>query len=101
MTMPALGAAHRIEIHSPDGAAALELECRLASLGPTAVCRHERWLVELAGVHDVDEIDAEVRLWLRHIGTPATTVEVDGSPSTVEAEPRRQRHRATHADFIG
>lgn len=100
MTASTLGTAHTIEVEAPDGAAALELERRLVSLRPTAVCRHERWLVDLDGVHSVEEVEAEVRAWLRHVGAAAVTVRVDGRPLTVAAGSRRGR-RATHADFIG
>lgn len=100
MTMPALGTAHRIEIEAPDGAAALELEHRLFSLRPTAICKHEHWLVDLAGVHRVEDVEAEVGAWLRGIGAATTTLRVDGRPVMVAAAPRRRR-RATHADFIG
>jgi hypothetical protein len=89
-----------MEIDAPDGAAALELERRLVALRPTALCSHERWHVDLAGVHSVEDVEAEVRTWLRQIGTAAATVRVDGRPVTLAAEPRR-RHRASHADFIG
>lgn len=100
MASQTLGTAHTVEVDAPDGAAALELERRLVALRPTAVCRHERWLVDLAGVHDVEDVEAEVRAWLRHIGAAAATVRVDGRPLTVTTG-LRHRHRATHADFIG
>lgn len=100
MTSTTLGTAHTLQIEAPDGAAALELERRLVSLRPTAVCRHERWLVDLDGVHSVEDVEAEVRTWLRQIGSEAATIRVDGRPVTVAAE-RHHRRRATHADFIG
>lgn len=100
MTSTALGRAHRIEICAPSGAAAMELERRLASLEPTAVCRHGRWVVDLGGVHSVEAIEAEIEAWLHHVGAAATTMNVDGRPTTVEVS-RRGRHRATNADFSG
>lgn len=93
-----LGTAHRVEIEAPDGAAALELERRLTALSPTALCHHDRWLVDLAGVHSVEDVKAEVRTWLRQTGVPATTIRVDGEAIRLVIEPR---HRPTHADFIG
>lgn len=100
MTSTTLGTAHTLEIEAPDGAAALELERRLVTLRPTAICRHERWLVDLAGVHSVEDVEAEVRTWLRQIGSAAATIRIDGRPVTVAAEPRH-RHRPTHGHFIG
>jgi len=100
MTSSALGTAHTVDIEAPDGAAALELEHRLFWARPTAICRHDRWFVDSAGIHDVEEVEAEVRGWLRLIGAATTTVRVDGRAVTLAAEPR-QRHRATHANFIG
>ena len=100
MTSNALGTAHRIEIRAPNGAAAVALERRLASLGPTAVCRHGRWVVELDGVHSVDAVQVEVKAWLVEIGAAATTMVVDRRLLTLEVE-RRGRHRATNASFSG
>jgi hypothetical protein len=97
-----LGTAHKVEVEAPDGAAALELEHRLYALRPTAVFRRGRWIVDLPGVHSVEEVESEVRDWLRLIGAPATTMRVDGRPRTVLPEPRlRSPHRSSHADFIG
>lgn len=100
MTCTELGTAHRIEVHAPNGVAAIGLEQRLASLGPTAVCRHGRWVVELDGIHSVEAVEAEVTAWLAEIGAVVTTVFVDRQPLTVEAEPHG-RHRATNASFSG
>jgi hypothetical protein len=95
-----LGTAHRIEIDAPDGPAALELEQRLFALRPTAVLRRGRWVVDLAGVHSVAAVEADVRDWLRLIGAGATTMRVDGDPHSVVAK-RRSGHRPSNADFIG
>jgi hypothetical protein len=100
MTAPARGIAHSIEIDAPDGPAAFELEHRLEPLRPTTICKHDRWLVDLAGVHRVDQVEMEIRGWLRQIGAAETSVCVDGRPGIVAAEARR-RHRAPNADFIG
>jgi len=100
MTSTALGTAHSIEIRAPDGAAAVALERRLASLEPTAVCRHGRWVVELDGVHSVEAIQAEVSDWLLHVGAAATTMVVDRRPHTVQAVGSGW-HRASNADFSG
>jgi len=95
-----LGTAHKVEVEAPDGAAALELEHRLYALRPTAILRRGRWVVDLPGVHSVEDVEAEVKDWLRLIGAAATTVRVDGDPQTVVSG-RRSRHRPSHADFIG
>lgn len=92
--------AHKVEIEAPDGAAALELEHRLAALRPTAVLRRDQWVVDLGGVHSVEDVAVEVKDWLRLIGAGATTMRVDGRPRTVMPE-TRSRHRPSHADFIG
>jgi hypothetical protein len=95
-----LGTAHKVEIEAPDGPAALELEHRLAALRPTAVLRDDRWVVDLGGVHSVEDVAAEVKDWLRLIGAGVTTMRVDGRPRSVMSDVR-SRHRHTHADFIG
>ena len=95
-----LGTTHHVEVDAPDGAAALELEQRLAELRPTAILRQGRWFVDLPGVHSVDSVEADVRDWLRLIGAGATTLRVDGRPHTVVPN-RPSRHRASHSDFIG
>jgi len=97
---PMLGTAHKVEVEAPDGAAALELEHRLYALHPTAVFRRGRWVVELPGVHSVDDVAFEVKEWLRLIGARATTMQVDGRPLWVLPE-TLPRHRASNADFIG
>ena len=63
-----LGTAHKVEVEAPDGAAALELEHRLYALHPTAVFRRGRWVVDLPGVHSVEDVASEVKEWLRLIG---------------------------------
>lgn len=95
-----LGTAHTVEVDAPDGAAALELERRLFALGPAAILRRGRWIVDLRGVHSVESVEADVEDWLRLIGAGATTMRVDGCPHTVAAKPRAG-HRPSHADFIG
>ena len=95
-----LGTAHKVEVEAPDGAAALELVHMLYDLRPTAVLRRGRWVVDLAGVHSVDAVEAEVKNWLRLIGAGAVTMRVDGLPQTVLSG-SRSRHRPSHADFIG
>ena len=95
-----LGTAHKVEVEAPDGAAALELEHRLYALRPTAILRCGRWVVDLPGVHSVEDVESEVQNWLRLIGAKGATMRVDGRPHTVMPEPR-SAHRSTHADFIG
>jgi hypothetical protein len=92
--------AHKVEVEAPDGAAALELEHRLAALRPAAAFRRDRWVVDLGGVHSVEDVAAEAKDWLRLIGANVTTMHVDGYPRTIVSE-RHFRHRSLHADFIG
>jgi hypothetical protein len=92
--------AHKVEVEAPDGAAALELEHRLYALRPTAILRRGRWVVDLPGVHSIEEVEAEVKDWLRLLGAGATTMRVDGRPRSVVPD-RRSGHRPSHADFIG
>ena len=95
-----LGTAHKVEVEAPDGAAALELEHRLYACRPTAILRRGRWVVDLPGIHSVEDVEVEVKDWLRQLGAGATTMRVDGHPLTVAADVR-SRHRPSHADFIG
>lgn len=93
----------QLQIDAPDGAAALELERRLAHLNPTTLCRHDRWMVEVDTADALSEIQGVVAGWLRELGEAETTVRVDGHPVHVEAEarPPLRRHRATNASFVG
>lgn len=95
-----LGTTHKVEVEAPDGAAALELEHMLYALHPTAVFRRGGWVVELPGVHSVEDVSFEVKHWLRLIGAQATTMHVDGRPKWILQE-TLSRHRSSHADFIG
>lgn len=92
-----------LQIEAPDGAAALELERRLAHLNPTTLGRHGRWMVEVDTGDALSEIQGVVGGWLRELGEPSTTIHVDGHPVRVDAEARLplRRHRATNASFIG
>ena len=92
---------YRIAIAAPDGAAALELERRLAHLSPSTVAHRDSWVVDLPAAPDPGEVDAVVERWLGEIGEPSTLVLVDGDPHVVDAAKPRKRHRATHAAFIG
>lgn len=100
MTTLTLDTGHKIEIEAPDGAAALELERRLAHLAPTAKSWHDRWLVDLTDVESVEGVVAEARTWLRQMGIASTMVGVDGRRTTLVPRPRG-RHRAINEDFIG
>ena len=92
---------YRVAIEAPDGAAALELERRLAHLDPTTVAHHDAWVVDIPATSDPGEVEAVVAHWLADIGEPTTLVRVDGEPHPVRAPAPRKRHRATHAQFIG
>jgi hypothetical protein len=91
---------HRVAIEAPAGAAALELERRLAHLkpSPAAVCYRGAWIVDVQAVTDLDELDAVVGGWLRDVGFASSVVLVDGSAHIVTAG---RSHRATNAAFIG
>jgi hypothetical protein len=95
--------AHLVEIEAPDGAAALELERRLAHLTPTTVARSGRWSVEVPAAPNAEELEVVVREWLDEIGSSRTTIRVDGRKLSISGRyaERRARHRATHADFVG
>ncbi len=92
-----------VEIDAPDGAAALDLEHRLAHLAPTAISRGTRWHVEVRDVVSPDELEVVVRDWLCDLGDPSTTMRVDGEEHVIPATTHRQRgwHAATNDDFIG
>jgi len=76
----------RIRIHAPDAEAALALESRLAQDGVSAGVR-DVWTVELesTALH-LEEIEAEVRRWLRELRLASTLVTVAGRDRTVEIE---------------
>jgi hypothetical protein len=81
-----------IEIEAPDGHAALELEYRLAHLAPTTVGHDGRWLVELdADTDALDEIEGAVAGWLRGIGEPTATVNIDGRTVCINTPRIRRR----------
>ena len=92
---------YRVAIEAPDGAAALELERRLAHFGPSTVAHHDAWLVDVPAAPDPGEVEAVVEHWLAEMGEPSTLVRVDGEPHVVRAPAPHKRHRATHATFIG
>ena len=80
-----------VEIGAPDGAAALDLEHRLWHLGPISIERGRRWYVEVPAVDDADEIIPIVRHWLRDVGEPTTTMQVDGRQPVVVTRAGRAR----------
>jgi len=83
-------AAHRIAIAAPDGSAALELEKRLAHLGPSTVSHRGVWVVDIPAAPDPGEIEAVVQRWLGDIGSPTAMLRIDGVPHLVSS-PRRPR----------
>jgi hypothetical protein len=95
--------AHLVEIDAPDGAAALELERRLSHLAPTTVARSGHWSVEVPAAPSTDELEVVIREWLDQVGSPATTMRVDGRKCSVRGRRASHptRHRATHRDFVG
>ena len=97
---PALVTPHKVEIHAPDGAAALVLERRLVDLSPTARMRDGRWVVDVPVVRDVPLLESEVCEWLRQIGFDQTTLRIDDHDVTVYST-RHIGHRSSHWDFIG
>jgi hypothetical protein len=85
-------------VEAPDGAAALELEHRLARLGPATIAENDGWRVT---VHDADleAVEREVMRWLRLIGTESTVVQA-GTREFHVSRPSRM-HVPSHGDFIG
>jgi hypothetical protein len=93
---------HIVAVEAPDGAAALELERRLAHVAPAAVARADSWWVEIPAAPGLTELEAVVRDWLDDIGTATTTMMVDGRRVPVSGRrTRRVRRRTMHSDFIG
>lgn len=81
-----MASCRHVEIDAPDGHAALELEYRLARLNAITVGHEGHWLVEIEADTDaVDEIEDEVGRWLKGIGEPEATVNIDGRTVCVPA----------------
>ncbi|HEY8645627.1 MAG TPA: hypothetical protein VIL77_07105 [Gaiellaceae bacterium] len=99
--MPATTSAYDIEIDATDGAAAIDLEIRLAHLTPTTIGRGNDWIVEIPGPANVEAIEAVVREWLDDLGQPATTIRADGRMLRIEGHHARKPHRAPNRNFIG
>jgi hypothetical protein len=82
----------RIEIATPDAAAAFALERRLAHFAPVTVGTAAGWSVEFADREDrSDQIEAIVREWLRAEHLEATTVRTGGHTRTVDRTPSAER----------
>ncbi len=92
-----------IEVDAPDGAAALELERRLAHLSPTTIGHGTHWIVEIPCAESPEELEVVVREWLEDLGEQSTTLRIDGRELRVSGRyaEHRAHHHATHADFIG
>ena len=101
--MPATTAAvAAIEVEATDGAAALELERRLAHLSPTSIGRGDRWIVEIPAVPMPEEVEAVVRRWIDDLGLPGATMRIDGRELHITRNgKKRGTHRASHGEFIG
>jgi len=99
--MPATTSAYDIEIDATDGAAAIDLEVRLAHLTPTTIGSGNDWIVEIPGPADVEAIEAVVRSWLDDLGETATTMRAAGRVLRIEGRRARKPHRAPNYDFIG
>ena len=99
--MPATTSVFDIEVDAADGAAAIDLECRLSHLTPTAVGRGEDWIVEIPGPANPEEVRAVVRQWLDDLGQSATTMRVDGHVLRIERHRVPAAQRVMHHDFIG
>jgi hypothetical protein len=93
---------HLVEIEAPDGAAALELERRLAHLTPTTVAHAGRWSVEVPAAESPDELEVVVREWLDEIGSATTTMRVNGRKVSISGRyaEHRTRSRLTRGDFV-
>jgi hypothetical protein len=96
--MAAVPVAYRIAVEAPDGAAALELERRLAHLSPSTVSRRGAWVVDIPAAPGFEEVEAVVRRWLLDMGIASSVVHVDGAARVIAPRPS---HRASNAGFIG
>jgi hypothetical protein len=99
--MPATTTSYDIEIDATDGAAAIDLEVRLAHLTPTTIGRGNDWIVEIPGPANIDAIEAVVRNWLDDLGQSATTMRAAGRILRIEGRRARKPYRAPNYDFIG
>ena len=94
--------ASRVFIHAPDGPAALALEQRLAHLNPAASAHGTQWVVWVEAVHDLPELEASIRAWLREVGCPEAYVRVDGRELRITASRFEGRgKRGSNGDIIG
>lgn len=99
--MPATTSPYDIEIDASDGAAAIDLEVRLAHLTPATIGRGNDWIVEIPGPANLEEIEAVVRDWLDDRGQAATTIRASGRILRIERHPARASYRAPNYEFIG
>jgi hypothetical protein len=99
--MPATTTSYGIEIDATDGAAAIDLEARLAELTPTTIGSGNDWIVEIPGPANLVAVEAVVRGWLDDLGQSATTMRAAGRILRIESHHIRKPHRASNYDFIG
>ncbi len=99
--MPATTSAYDIEIVATDGAAAIDLEVRLAHLTPTTIGHGNDWIVEIPGPANLEAIEPVVREWLTDLGQSATTIRAAGRVLRIEGRRTRKPYRAPQYDFIG
>jgi hypothetical protein len=100
-TMPATTSVYDIEIDATDGAAAIDLEIRLAHLTPTTIGHGNDWIVEILGPANQGEIEAVVRDWLDDLGQTATAMRAAGRILRIEGRRASTHPPAPVHEFIG
>jgi hypothetical protein len=100
-TMLATTSVYDIEIDATDGAAAIDLEVRLAHLTPTTIGRGNDWIVEIPGPANLEEIEAVVRNWLDDLGQTATTIRAQGRILRLEGHRAPKHPPAPRHEFSG
>jgi hypothetical protein len=99
--MSATTSAYDIEIDATDGAAAIDLEIRLAHLTPTTIGHGNGWIVEIPGPANLEELEAVVRNWLDDLGQTATTMRAAGRILRIEGRHAPKHPPAPRHEFIG
>jgi hypothetical protein len=85
-----------IRIEAPDSEKAIALQRRLGRLRPLAIGSKAGWAVELPDFEGLlEEVEAEVRHWLREIDCAATVMSVDGSSWRVACDSEWNREEGS------
>jgi hypothetical protein len=85
-----------IRIEAPDSEKAVALQRRLGRLRPLAIGSKAGWAVELPDFEGpVEEVETEVRHWLREIDSASTVMSVDGSSWRVAGDRESNREEGS------